>query len=93
MFLSMVKYTFTNLMEKSSDEILKKESCDYAYNTLIQVNNEIELSKDEKIDYLNVLKDLLNQIIEYYEKHTISTLDMKKQLESIQNEIDRLCKK
>lgn len=93
MFLSMVKYTFTNLMEKSSDEILKKESCDYAYNTLIQVDNEIELSKDEKIDYLNVLKDLLNQIIEYYEKHNISTLDMKKQLESIQNEIDRLCEK
>ena len=76
-------------------------SWDDAYSLLKEIYSNkkeekkecLEMSKDEKIDYINVLKDLLNQIIEYYEKHTISTLDMKKQLESIQNEIDRLCKK
>lgn len=87
MFLFMARYTFTNLIKKSNYEELKEESCHYAYSMLVHVKDELELSNDEKLECLNTLKEVINQIIYYFEKNNINTIDMKEQLDKIQNEV------
>ena len=92
MFLSMAKYTFTSLMKRSTDEELKEESCQYAYNIFTQINNGLVLNEEDKIDYLNTFKEILNQIIDYYERKNINLTSMKEKLDEVQKEIDKLSK-
>lgn len=92
MFLSMAKHTFTSLMKRSTDEELKEESCQYAYNTFTQIMNELKLNEDEMIEYLNAFKEILNQIINYYENKSINLTAMKEKLDEVQKKIDKLSK-
>ena len=90
MFLFMTTYTFDNLLKKSSDDELKKESCVYAYDIFNKLYNEMELTKKEKLDFLNKIKELIDKIIYYYETHNINALDMKEQLNNIQIKINTI---